>query len=252
MLNWKLVNRTYLYDGTFEGLLTIIFDAYTTKTLPQKIINKERYIQNFLDRTILIETNYDKYKRVFNGIEKNICHEALYNAYYAFLSNDETKEINILKYICDGFNTGAEINNKITISYVFKVINLRKKALAECHKLKGLLRFQEIGENLCYASIHPDNNILEPLGHHFIKRLPKMSFIIHDKNRNLCFLYHNGNYRIVDGANITLPKLSENEIAYQELWKLFFNTIAIRERTNPKCQMNFMQKKYWQDLIEMS
>lgn len=36
MLNWKLVNRTYLYDGTFEGLLTIIFDAYTTKTLPQK------------------------------------------------------------------------------------------------------------------------------------------------------------------------------------------------------------------------
>lgn len=47
-----------------------------------------------------------------------------------------------------------------------------------------------------------------------------------------------------------LPCISSSEVAYQELWKLFFNTIAIRERTNPKCQMQFMPKKYWQDLIE--
>lgn len=250
MSNWKLINKTYIYDGTFDGLLTIVFDSYATKTLPQKIISKDNYIENFLDKTTYIDTDYKKSQRIFDGIATNICRDALYNSYYAFLSNDKDKEINILKYLCDGFDIGPEINNKITISYVFKVINLRRKALAECHKLKGLLRFQEIGDNLCYASIHPDNNILEPLGKHFINRMPTMQFIIHDKNRNLCFIYNGKEYRIINSKNIKIPSLSSNELAYQELWKLFFNTIAIKERTNSKCQMQFMPKKYWKDLIE--
>lgn len=251
MLNWKLINKVYLYDGTFDGFLSIVFEAYTTRTLPQKIVSQNNYTYNFLDKTLFIETDYEKSQKIFNGIAKNVSHNTLSNAYYAFLSNDISKEINILKYLCDAFNTGPEINNKITISYVFKVINLCKKSLAECHKLKGLLRFQEIGDNLCYASIHPDNNILEPLGHHFINRFSSMSFIIHDQNRDICFVYNNGNYKIIDSYNIKLPKLSEDEIAYQELWKLFFNTIAIRERTNRRSQMNYMPKKYWQDLIEI-
>ena len=37
MSNWKLINKTYLYDGTFYGFLKIVFKCYTEKTLPQKI-----------------------------------------------------------------------------------------------------------------------------------------------------------------------------------------------------------------------
>ena len=250
MSNWKLINKTYIYDGTFDGLLTIVFDSYLNKTLPQKIVSSNNYINNFLDNTFLIKTDYEKSKKIFDNIVINICKDALYNTYYAFLSNDKEKEINILKYLCNGFDIGSEINNKITISYVFKVINLRRKALSECHKLKGLLRFKEIYNNLCYSTIHPDNNILEPLGKHFINRMPKMQFIIHDKNRDLCFIYNSKEYRIIESTNIKIPSVSSDEIAYQELWKLFFNTISIRERTNLKCQMQFMPKKYWKDLIE--
>ena len=138
----------------------------------------------------------------------------------------------------------------LTVSYVFSVINMRKRALSECHKLKGLLRFIEIGENLYYASIHPDNNIIEPLGHHFMRRLPTQNFIINDKNRNICFLYNTHEYKIIDSTNLTIPDITEEEQKYQELWKLFFKTIAIQERKNARCQMQFMPKKYWQDLIE--
>ena len=151
MSNWKLINTTYIYDGSFEGFLTIVFDVYSTKTLPQKIFSENTYIPNFLDKTLFIKTDYEKSKRVFGGIEKNICYEALYNSYNAFLSNEKDKEMYILKYLCNGFDVGPKINNMLTISYVFKVINMRRKALAECHKLKGLLRFQEVGDNLCYA-----------------------------------------------------------------------------------------------------
>ena len=250
MSNWKLINTIYLYDGSFDGLLTIIFNSYINKTLPQKIIAEYNYTTNFLDKTLYIKTDFEKSKRIFSGIEKNIGYDALYNTYYAFLSNEPEKEINLLKYICDGFDIGPKINNLITISYVFKVISMRKRVLSECHKLKGLLRFQEINNNLYYASIHPDNNIIEPLAHHFINRLPTQNFIIHDKIRNLCLLYNGNEYKIIDSTNIKIPDISEQEQKYQELWKLFFKTIAISERKNPRCQMQYMPKKYWKDLIE--
>lgn len=94
---------------------------------------------------------------------------------------------------------------------------MRKRALAECHKFKGLLRFQEISDNLRYASIHPDNN-------------------------------NNYYYKIINGTYINIPEFTENEKMYQELWKMFFKTISIKERKNPRCQMQFMPKKYWKDL----
>lgn len=250
MSNWKLINTTYLYDGTFDGFLTIVFNSYSNKTLPQKIFSEADYAPNFLDKTLYIPTDFEKSKRVFTGIEKNIGYDALYNAYYAFLSNEKEKEMYLLKYVCDGFDIGPKINNRITISYVFKVINMKKRALCECHRLKGLLRFQEVGKNLYYASIHPDNNIIEPLGHHFIKRLPTQNFVIHDKIRNICLLYNGKEYQIIDSTNIKIPDISEEEIKYQELWRLFFKTIAISERKNPRCQMQYMPKKYWKDMIE--
>ncbi len=250
MPNWKLINKTFLYDNTFNGLLTIVFDCYSNKTLPQKIFPLDSYISNFLDTKIYIETDEKKSTRILNGIYNNIGHDALHNSYYAFLSNESQKEMYILKYLCNGFDIGPSINNMLTLSYVFKVINIRKRALSECHKLKGLLRFQEISNNIFYASIHPDNFILEPLGHHFMNRLPNQDFIIHDKNRELCFIHHNFSYQIIESKTLKIPSITEEEKLYQDLWKTFFNTISIKERLNPRCQMQFMPKKYWKDLIE--
>lgn len=250
MPNWKFVNKTFLYDGTLDGFLTIVFNCYSAKILPQKIMTEMDYSPNFLDDTIFIQTDSEKVKRVFTGIEKNIGYTTLYNTYYAFLSNEKDKEICLLKYLCDGFDYGPKINNRLTVSYIFQVMAMKKRAFGECHRLKGLLRFQDVGSNLYYASIHTDNNIIEPLAHHFIHRLPTQNFIIHDKIRNICLLYNGKEYQIIDATNLKIPDISVEEQKYQELWKLFFKTIAISERKNPRCQMQYMPKKYWEDLIE--
>ena len=33
---------------------------------------------------------------------------------------------------------------------------------------------------------------------------------------------------------------------------MFFKTISIKERKNPRCQMQFMPKKYWKNLLEVN
>lgn len=244
--------KTYLYDGTFEGLLTIVFDCYIAKELPLQIFPNQTYQNNLLDDIEIITTDFVKADRIFYGIVKNISYDTLYQNYYAFLSEDPQKEKAIISYLVNGFYIGPRINTMLSIDFVFTVHRLRKRMLAESHRLKGLLRFQEVGNNLYYASIHPDNNVIENLGHHFIRRLPKQNFLIHDQKRELCFIYHAGKYQIIPSIDLMIPSITQEEQYYQSLWKVFFKTIAIPERKNTRLQMQFMPKKYWQDLVELS
>lgn len=251
MFKFNSNNKTYIYDGSFEGLLTIVFISYTSKELPFKIISNNEYEINVLDSILEIKTNYEKSQRIFNGITKNISYDALYNCYYAFLSSSKNKELNIVKYLVYGFMIGPKIDTMLSIDFVFNVQSARKRMLGESHKLKGLLRFSKLQNNIFYSPIHPDNNIIENLGHHFMKRLPKENFIIHDKNRNIAFIYNTNEYRIVNFSSFDIPKLSKQEVELQDMWRVFFNTIAIKERKNPKLQMQYMPKKYWKDLTEI-
>lgn len=256
MFNWKFIDEIFLYDGTFEGLLTIVFDVYISKKIPYKILPEKDYIANILDKTTIVVTDYQKFDRVFNGIAQNISTEVLQNAYNAFLSSNknnicENKEIEIVKYILYGFIVGPKVITMLSVDYVLNVYKLKRNVLGEAHRLKGLVRFIQIGNNLFYSSIHPDNNVIENIGNHFIRRFPTQSFILHDKNRNIAMLYNQKEYTIIDvPSNFSIKNFSDEEQQFQNLWKTFFNTISIKERQNPRLQMQYMPKKYWNDLIE--
>lgn len=255
IMNWKLLeNEVYLYDGTFNGLLTIAFDCYIQQVIPSKIVPELEYETNLLEQCSYIPTNEEKAKRIWNGLYQNVSYQVLYDCYNAFLSCAPQKEIAILKYILNGFCIGGKISNLLSLDYVVEVMKLRKNVLHEAHRLKGLVRLQELENNLWYASIHPNNNVIENVGQFLIKRFPTQNLILHDKNRNLAFLYKacsNKNYEIVPvPASVSLPNLSTQEKQFQSLWKTFFHAIAIKERTNPRLQMQYMPKKYWQDLVE--
>ena len=43
---------------------------------------------------------------------------------------------------------------------------------------------------------------------------------------------------------------TENEQLYRTLWKQFYNTIAIKERYNPRCQNTFLPKRYRSTMTE--
>lgn len=40
------------------------------------------------------------------------------------------------------------------------------------------------------------------------------------------------------------------EAAYRRLWKRFYDTIAIRERYNPRCRRTQMPMRYWNTMTE--
>lgn len=141
MFNGNVINKTYVYDGTFEGLLSMVFDCYIKKVIPLRIVSKDNLKINFLDSIQEIETDNIKAKRIFNGIYKNISYDTLYNSYYAFLSEAKEKEINILKYILNGFSVGPKINTMLSLDFVFAVCSMRKRMLGEAHRFKRFTSF---------------------------------------------------------------------------------------------------------------
>ena len=121
ILNYQILeNQVYLYDGTFDGLLTIVFECYLQKSIPSNILPEKEYISNLLEQSKLIATDEIKAKRIWNGIYRSISYTALYDCYYSFLSCQKGKEMLILKYLLHGFSVGSCISNQLSIDYVIR------------------------------------------------------------------------------------------------------------------------------------
>jgi hypothetical protein len=108
-------------------------------------------------------------------------------------------------------------------------------------------------KEILYSRISPDHEVLEFLAPHFTDRFRNDPFIIHDTKRGKALVAWRGKWHIADftSRDAALLGNTEGEDAYREMWRGYFDTIAIRERTNPRCQRNLMPARYWQNLPEM-
>jgi probable DNA metabolism protein len=174
----------------------------------------------------------------------------------------EDREMKCLRYLELGFKMGTKIQLLHGNSIVHDIDEANFKVGTEVHRLYGLIRFnvvrpantlkapEELHEIL-YSAIEPDNDLIEFLVHHFKDRYHNNPFIIHDKKRDKAVVYGSGKWYITDFDNDNLLKNTKEENEYQRLWKLYFNTIGIKERVNPRCQKNFMPVRYWKHLTEI-
>lgn len=96
------------------------------------------------------------------------------------------------------------------------------------------------------------------MGIHFSKRLSLERWIIHDERRNIAVAWDGKKLEQYDSDNLSRffngleIKLGLEETKYQDLWKVFFNNIAIPERKNISLQAQNMPRRYWKYLVEKS
>ena len=240
---WNM--KIIVYDGTFEGYLTVIFTQY--KEIFKIKIESEKDQISFLDQKY-IKTNFEKAKRVEDSIKKNISKEFYYDIKIAFKSDYKNKDTIIARLIKLSFLKGEKIT-KSTNKYAIAFNKMVKNYGREAHAFKGLLRFKEIQEGFLFAKYESHNDILEDLSRHFLQRMPKEKFVIYDKNKNKAFVSIYGNFEVVEILNLDI-KESKKEEFFQNLWIGFYDAIAIKERKNKKLMIENMPKKYWKYLPE--
>lgn len=242
----------YIYDGSFEGLLTAIYQSFILTEKPDNILAESDSQVSFFDTNIKITTDPQKSDNMLNQVREKISWEALYCVICTFLSELYEAGTLIFNYLDLGFQIGNNVNFFLSDDRVLKIHNISKKVAYERHRMLGLIRFKQLKGGIYYAPIEPDHNITCLLVSHFVKRMPKETWIIHDVKRNLSALYKDGRYDIRFFVMSEEPSLDDREIVYQSLWREYFDSIAIKSKINPRLQKSHMPVRYWKYLIEKS
>ncbi len=240
----------YIYDGSFEGLLTCIYLHYYVEKA-SGIYAKNEYQADLIRACKEISTNHTYFDKVYMAINKKISSLALQNVYYLYLSNASDKENIILSYLRMGFKRGKSVDTYHSDPLIHDVHRISRKVTAESHRFLGLIRFMDTGVFL-YAVIEPDHNILVLLGDHFSNRLKNENFIIHDKKRKKALVSSKGTWHITDFKREEEFPLQEKEVFYRSLWKNYFKHIGIADRKNPRLQAQYMPRRYWKHLPEIN
>lgn len=241
---------TYLFDSTFEGFLTAVYEAYYRRESPDEITPEGEYIPNFLTKAVMIPTDESKAQRVSEAIENKISKEAARNIFYAYLSDLPGSCTFAYHYILLGFKVGSLVDHHLHETAVLHVHKIRNKVNLEVQRLVGFIRFAAIGKSLYYAVIEPDHNILGLITPHFTNRLSNENWIIHDTKRRLAALYNTEEW-IITSLNKELSfSIGEDERFYQTLWKEYFETAAVTSRINTRLQKRLMPIRYWKHLLE--
>lgn len=240
-----------LYDGTFEGLLSAVFDSYSFSPPPQSVDLAALYQPQLGCRYKECATDPHHAARVIAGVRRQMGELGYRKIWQAFLHEGGDKGTVIYRYIRLGMKQGERVHQMLTDPVVLAIDKLCAITGREATFLTEFVRFSEVEGHLYYAEITPEHMTLPLIMPHFAARMNTHSFLIHDKTHHVAGVYDRTGWVLVSTEGMTVPALSENELAYRRLWKGFYDTIAIKERENPALRRQLMPKKYWKNITEL-
>ncbi len=247
------MDTIYVTDGSFEGLLTAIHHVYYSQDTVVDILDAFPMQRDFMSRYIGIQTDEEKAHRVYDAIKKKISYQSADLIMRCYLSELPGCHTMILRYVQLGFKVGSKILDMLTNDAVLPVNKAVYKVDRETHRMLGLCRFAKTEAGYYLCCITPDHNILSLITPHFVSRMGDQPFMILDKRRDMASLYSGqGRWFITSAEAAQGAPWSHDEREFQAMWRRYFETIAIENRTNPRCQRNFMPRRYWVNLTELN
>lgn len=244
------VVRTYLYDGTFEGLLTVFHRLFGGKERPLAIRRRNVAGQGFLGETLDVETDSSRADSFCRAMERRLSSVAVRVLYLAHLSEEENMEMRLFEFVHLGGKRGRLILEDLGESRVATVMKMAARVERERELFLGLVRFREVGV-FSYAPIEPVCRLLPLLGGHFALRFPAMKWMIHDVGRKEAIVHDEEGWYFAPCEFSGGMEFALQEKHYQCLWKTYFSAAAVENRKNPERQRGRMPKKYWKWLVEV-
>ena len=245
------VDTIYCYDGTFAGFLCCVFEAFERREQPAAIW-PPALEQPTMFPIRGIETDKARAERVFAGMRRKTGNETRDFVVRAFLSGQEDKEWQLLRFLDLAFAAGPYAIEWYGHPFVAPIYEMQHNLSWEVDKFQGFVRFVDYNRMLV-AVIHPKNYILPLLRGHFCARFPGEDFLIYDASHGMVLLHKKGRAEILTlAAPLELPPPDAKEQEFQELWKQFYDTLAIDARRNERCRMTHCPKRFWQDMTELN
>ncbi len=237
----------YQYDGSFDGLLCCIYESYTQKERPTAILCGGDAEPNLFEiRTV--PTVREHAGRVERSL-RAVSNEVVPFLRRAFLTDLPDRELAIYRFVVRLYREGAPYLSRLSDDAYQPLLRAVRRLSTEVEHLRGFIRFS-VFDGMLGTEIEPKNRVLPLLRAHFCDRCYNETFFIYDRTHREALLYSGGRSRIVPLEDFEMAPPDEEEASYRRLWKRFYDTVAIRERENPRLRMSNMPKRYWRTMTE--
>lgn len=245
-----------VYDGSFEGLLTAIFEVYEYK-LKETSIVRQGSSGSLFSKMHMAQASDEKASRVWKKLKEKLSRNALGQVYCSYLSEVPGIENHILRFVQYALKSKNAIENDYSNPDVLMLQQTHKKVHREKHRMEAFIRFQLTKDGLYYATVQPDYNVLPLILKHFKDRYADQRWLIYDTLRKYGILYDleqvtevqiNFSEEVEQEGLTTI--YDEKETLYQTLWQQYFASVNISARKNMKLHIRHMPRRYWKNLIE--
>lgn len=246
----------FVYDGSFIGFLSAVFEVYDYRATSPKIVADQNYAASFFTEKNEVISSNAKAKRVWKGILKFGESQDASLIYRGFLSELPDMEKVLLAYIQLLFKANKSIAKNFAEPEILRLSQINKKVGREKHRMEAFVRFRKTKDEIYFSTISPDFNVLPLIEKHFSKRYADQLWCIYDVSRNYGIYYDLQKAVIV---HLDLPAqilnspesiFTEEELNYQKLWKNYFESTNIAARANKKLHKQHVPKRYWKYLSE--
>lgn len=202
-----------------------------------------------------ITIDKEKADKVAKKIRTFMSEEAYVHLYRAALHKSPERADRILRFIELGLRYGKRTVRMLQNPAVYEIFQMDRYVGREALLQKEFARFERLPSGIYYGKIGPENQVLELIAEHFADRFPDMNWILYDEKHRTAAIHsaEKGEWvlktKILDSE---IEKLLERKSTdeYVDLWKIFFETIAIEERRNYKCQRAMMPLRYRKYMTE--
>ena len=249
----------YTYDGSFEGLLTVLFRIYDRRSAPNSIQPEEAVQGGLFAQAVAIATDETLATRTWDGLLRFMPEPARARLYHVFLSEDPERELLIFRYADMALRAGRDIAENYADATVRRCQRLAQQLFREKHRMEAFVRFEKSQDGLFHSTIEPDFDVLPLIASHFTKRYADQRWLIFDKKRRYGLYYDLTRTDIVsfetEGAaprrgEVSATVLDEREPLFKVLWQAYFDHVNIPERKNLKLHYRHIPRRYWKYLSE--
>ena len=249
----------FVYDKTFEGLLTAVFDAYSRHSFPDLLLAEGEPFPLFYYEAVTICTDDAKVDRVWKGLQKRLSAMALSVITVTWLSELPEADMLLFRYIRKAIDAPRTIELNFGDPDVLEVSKVWKKVTNERLRVIQFLRFQKAADGTFFAAVKPVYNVLPLTLPHLKDRFADQCWLLYDLKREYGYYYDLKEATEVrfeeKEAHLLSGLLGEelmdaDEKLFQQMWKTYFKSIAIKERLNPKLHRQHMPARFWKYMPE--
>lgn len=247
-----------LYDGSFEGLLTAIFETYEYKWKDVHIRKEGTSVPPLFAEIRTVVTDEEKAKRVWKKLLDQLGAKGIQTIWTAWLGESETIEDTILGVIRYAIQSNQNVLSDFGHPDVLQLQQTVKSVGREKHRMEAFVRFQLTKDEIYFSVIEPDFNVLPLVLPHFRDRYADQRWFIFDSRRSYGIYYDLERAEFVDFIpnslltpnGVSADAFGEGEDLFQKLWSDYFKSTNIAGRKNTKLHVQHVPKRYWKYLVE--